>query len=114
MENDMLKDIEWMVTDEFDRVGIIWSKLPKIAWRPVLDADGNPMKADPEYGPIETALQKAGWTIWHGGECPVDENSFPIVLLSAGDTDCERASDFFWEWQDEYPGDNVIAYRIPD
>lgn len=63
---------------------------------------------------IEEALEKAGWTLHHGGECPVDENSFPIVLTADGSTDCERASDEQWVWNDEYAASNVIAYRVLD
>lgn len=63
---------------------------------------------------IEEALVKAGWTVWSGGPCPVDEDSFPIVLTASGDTDCERASDEQWIWDDTYPGSNVIAYRVVD
>lgn len=51
---------------------------------------------------------------WMGGPCPVDEDSFPQVITADGGQDCERASDFQWEWSDEYPADNVIAYRATD
>ena len=60
---------------------------------------------------IEIALRAAGWTPWLGGPCPVDPDSYPIVLTASGETDCERASDEQWEWNDEYPGENVIAYK---
>lgn len=60
---------------------------------------------------IAEALEKAGWTPWAGGPCPVDENSYPMVLEASGEQDCERATDFQWQWSDEHPGHNVIAYR---
>lgn len=60
---------------------------------------------------LEEALYAAGWTLWTGGPCPVPEDSYPIVLFAGGDTDCERASDFEWEWSNEYLHDNIIAYK---
>lgn len=51
---------------------------------------------------------------WTGGPCPVDEHTFPQVITADGGQDCERASDLQWEWSDEYPADNVIAYRASE
>jgi hypothetical protein len=61
---------------------------------------------------IQNALRLAGWLPWVSGPCPVDPLSFPIVLTASGDTDCERATEFQWQWNDDYPGDNVIAYKV--
>ena len=52
-----------------------------------------------------------GWKPHNGGPCPVDEDSFPQVLTKSGEQDCERASDFQWEWTGEFEGDEVVAYR---
>tara|TARA_B100000378_G_scaffold265256_1_gene249620 strand:- start:68 stop:481 length:414 start_codon:yes stop_codon:yes gene_type:complete len=60
------------------------------------------------------AKQVNGFIPWAGGPCPVDEDSFPEVITADGERDCERASDFQWEWSDEHPLDNVIAYRLID
>lgn len=60
---------------------------------------------------IKQALQKAGWTPWEGGKCPVNPDSWPLVLEADGSIDCERASDFQWEWDDLYPACNIIAYK---
>lgn len=64
--------------------------------------------------PLLSGISLTPWTEWKGGPCPVDENSYPQVLLASGEEDCERASDFQWEWSEEYPGDNVVAYRVID
>jgi hypothetical protein len=68
-----------------------------------------------EVDGVEQALKAAGWTVHDGSHCPVDANSYPIVLSADGSTDCERASEFDWLWNDPlHPGGRVIAYRLVD
>lgn len=62
---------------------------------------------------IEDALRAAGWTPWTGGECPVEEDSYPQVMTASGEVDCEAARDFDWSHDDDaFPHDRVIAYRV--
>jgi len=61
---------------------------------------------------ISRALIANGWVPHTGEPCPIDPDSYPNVLLADGTPDCERASDFDWDWSNaEYPDAWVIAYK---
>lgn len=51
-----------------------------------------------------------GYTLWFGGECPVQGNTIVDVRLSTGHTQYSTAGDWDWEWKDGMA--HIIAYRI--
>lgn len=54
-----------------------------------------------------------GYTLWFGGECPVNMNAHVEVVLCGDDLDgrdnFKRASDWRWEWEEGLT--NIIAWR---
>lgn len=54
-----------------------------------------------------------GYTLWFGGECPVNMNAHVEVVLCGDDLDgrdnFRRASDWRWEWEEGLT--NIIAWR---
>lgn len=48
-----------------------------------------------------------GWIEWHGGECPVDDNTVVEVRTHGWGSDARRADEFRWG---RHAGD-IIAYR---
>jgi len=53
-----------------------------------------------------------GWIAWAGGECPLNPHADTRVLLRSGEEANDRAATFDWEWSDDEPGTDIIAYRI--
>lgn len=55
-----------------------------------------------------------GYTLWFGGECPVNSREKVRVVLDDdsqdGHDDFNRASDWRWEWVDGLT--NIIAYKV--
>ena len=55
-----------------------------------------------------------GYTLWFGGECPVNTREKVRVVLDGetmdGHDDFNRASDWRWEWEDGLT--NIIAYKV--
>ena len=59
-------------------------------------------------------LVDEGYTLWFGGECPVNIREKVRVVLDGetmdGHDDFNRASDWRWEWEDGLT--NIIAYKV--
>lgn len=52
-----------------------------------------------------------GYTLWFGGECPVNMNAHVEIVMNTGIvmSDFHRASDWRWEWEEGLT--NIIAWR---
>lgn len=51
-----------------------------------------------------------GWQRHDGGECPIDPESVAAMVFRDGQYVVRKAGDEEWEWEDETPNSDIVAY----
>lgn len=105
-------------TNKPDLQGVYWGSADVISGRsvemPELADDWQTAIVTKEQYDNACKLVDDGYTLWFGGECPVNSREKVRVVLDDdsqdGHDDFNRASDWRWEWVDGLT--NIIAYKV--